>query len=53
MTILFGAFAIAFLRAPIVALLLLVLLKTALDLALHLREHGARQPASALSTNTP
>ena len=53
LTILFGAFAIAFLGAPIVALLILVVLKTAIDLALHLRERGVRQPASPLSTNAP
>ena len=39
MTILFGGFAIAFLGAPIGMLLLLVILKTGLDLAGHLREH--------------
>jgi uncharacterized protein DUF6498 len=40
-TIIFGAFIIAFLGAPIGALLVLVVLKTAFDLGLHLREHGA------------
>jgi hypothetical protein len=38
-TILLGGFAVAFLGAPIVLLLILVLLKTAFDLSLHLREH--------------
>jgi hypothetical protein len=41
LTILFGAFAVAILGAPIAALLLLVGLKTALDLGLHRREHRA------------
>jgi hypothetical protein len=48
LTILFGAFAVAFLGSPIAALLLLVGLKTALDLGLHRREHraaAARIPA--------
>jgi Family of unknown function (DUF6498) len=47
-TILFGAFAIAFLGAPVIALLILVVLKTALDLGLHRRERlaaDARVPA--------
>lgn len=38
MTIIFGAFAVAFLGSPIAALLVLVVLKTAFDLGLHLRE---------------
>jgi hypothetical protein len=46
LTIIFGAFAIAFIGAPIGALLILVVLKTALDLALHLRER--RSAASPL-----
>jgi len=41
LTIIFGAFIIAFLGAPIGALLVLVVLKTAFDLGLHLREHRA------------
>ena len=40
-TILFGAFVVAFLGAPIGALLILVGLKTAFDLGLHLRERRA------------
>lgn len=40
-TIVVGGFAIAFLGAPIVLLVILVVLKTLLDLRLHLREHGA------------
>ena len=39
LTIIFGAFAVALLGAPIGAILILVGLKTALDLGLHLREH--------------
>lgn len=64
LTILFGAFAVGFLGAPIVALLILVVLKSVLDLGLHLREHrrmpaptttgtAMPQPASDLSTNLP
>jgi uncharacterized protein DUF6498 len=41
LTIIFGAFIAALLGAPIGALLVLVVLKTAFDLGLHLREHGA------------
>jgi hypothetical protein len=49
LTILFGAFAIAFIGAPVAALVILVVLKTALDLRLHLRERqrGASPPAPA------
>ena len=36
-----GAFAVAILGSPVVALLILVGLKTALDLGLHRREHRA------------
>jgi hypothetical protein len=39
LTILFGAFAVAFLGSPVGALLILVGLKTAFDLGLHLRQH--------------
>ena len=46
LTIIFGAMAAAFLGAPIAALVVLVVLKTAFDLRLHLREHG-RSPAAA------
>jgi hypothetical protein len=44
LTILFGAFAIAILGAPQFALLLLVGLKTAFDLGLHVREHRNAGP---------
>ena len=40
LTILFGGFVIAFLGAPIGALIVLVVLKTAFDLGLHRREHA-------------
>ena len=53
LTIIFGAFLIAFLGAPIGALLVLVVVKTAFDLGLHLREHrtapGATPALSAAS----
>jgi hypothetical protein len=50
LTILLGGFAIAFLGAPIVMLLALVLLKTAFDLSLHLRERrSVTVPEQALS----
>ncbi|MGH2838569.1 MAG: DUF6498-containing protein [Thermoleophilaceae bacterium] len=42
LTILFGGFIVAFLGAPIGALIVLVVLKTALDLGLHRREHARR-----------
>jgi hypothetical protein len=38
-TIIFGAIAISSTGAPVAAIVVLVILKTALDLALHLREH--------------
>jgi hypothetical protein len=53
LTILFGAFAVALIGAPIAALLVMVVLKTGLDLALHLREHAGRQVAMTRSTNAP
>lgn len=53
LTILFGAFAVALIGAPIAALLIMVMLKTGIDLALHLREHASRQVAIARSTNAP
>ena len=40
LTILIGAFAVAILGAPIGALVVLVVLKTAFDLRLHLRQHA-------------
>lgn len=50
LTILLGAFVVAFLDSPIGALLLLIGLKTALDLGLHLRE---RRSAAARLGTTP
>lgn len=50
LTIILGSFVVAFLGAPIGALLILVALKTAFDLGLHLRERrraGPQLPASA------
>lgn len=44
LTILFGAFAVAALGAPIGALLILIVLKTAFDLSLHLRERRGAAP---------
>lgn len=41
LTILFGGFVVAFLGAPIGALIVLVVLKTAFDLGLHRREHAS------------
>jgi Family of unknown function (DUF6498) len=42
LAILFGAFAIALIGAPVAALVILVVVKTFFDLSLHLREHRAR-----------
>jgi hypothetical protein len=47
LTIILGAFVAAFVGAPIGALLVLVVLKTAFDLALHRREHGGTPSAFA------
>lgn len=44
LTILIGSIVVAFLGAPIAALVVLVALKTAFDLALHLRQHRAADP---------
>jgi len=41
LTILFGGFVVAFLGAPIGALIVLVILKTVFDLGLHRREHAS------------
>jgi hypothetical protein len=45
LTIIFGAFVVAFLGAPIGALIVLVVLKTTFDLGLHLRERGRADSA--------
>lgn len=50
LTIIFGSMVVAFLGAPIGALLILVILKTGFDLGLHLREHrnaGVQLPAGS------
>ena len=44
LTIIFGAFVSIALGSPVGALVVLVILKTALDLRLHAREHGRRTP---------
>ena len=44
LTIIFGSFVVAFLGSPIGALLVLVVLKTAFDLGLHLRERQRSGP---------
>jgi hypothetical protein len=43
LTILLGAFGVAFLGASEIQLLVFVVLKTLLDLSLHLRQHGAAE----------
>jgi hypothetical protein len=50
LTIIIGSFVVAFLGAPIGALLVLVVLKTAFDLGLHLRERRAASPLVATAT---
>lgn len=55
-TIIVGAFAVALLGAPVAALVVLVVLKTAYDLRLHLREHqaaAARLAVAAPPTAAP
>jgi hypothetical protein len=47
LTIIFGSMFVAFLGAPIAALLVLVVLKSALDLGLHLRRHWTSGPLAA------
>jgi hypothetical protein len=48
-TIIFGAIAISMTGAPVAAIVILVILKTALDLGLHLREH--RRLAGPVAVN--
>jgi hypothetical protein len=52
-TILLGSMAVALLDSPIVALLVLVVLKTAFDLSLHLREHRSSGPPLPPGTAGP
>ncbi|NJD26931.1 MAG: hypothetical protein FIA92_01380 [Chloroflexi bacterium] len=49
LAILLGAFAIAFVGAPVAALVILVLVKTFFDLSLHLREHHVRAAPAAVA----
>jgi hypothetical protein len=49
LAILLGAFAVAMFGAPVASLVIFVLVKTAFDLGLHLREHRHRDAASAIS----
>jgi hypothetical protein len=48
LTIIFGAFIVAILGAPIGALLVLVVVKTVFDLSLHLRQHRTSVPAEPM-----
>jgi Family of unknown function (DUF6498) len=52
LTIILGAFVVAFLGSPIGALVVLVALKTAFDLGLHLRERGRADSAWARTAAT-
>lgn len=47
LTILFGAFGIVFTGAPVVALLILIAVKTAIDVGVHLAEHRSVAPAGS------
>jgi hypothetical protein len=47
LTIIFGGWLIMLLRSPLPALILLIALKTAVDLRAHRREHGSGRPAGA------
>jgi hypothetical protein len=54
LTIIFGAFAVVMLGAQVLPLVILVALKTAVDLAFHLREHRAAEgPAPMPAGTTP
>ncbi|HET7676897.1 MAG TPA: DUF6498-containing protein [Candidatus Limnocylindrales bacterium] len=54
LTILFGAFGIAMLGTPLAPLLVMVVVKTVIDLGLHLREHDrARQRATGAVSAAP
>jgi hypothetical protein len=52
-TIILGSMVTAFLGAPVGALLILVTLKTAFDLSLHLREHRSSGPPLPAGTASP
>jgi len=47
LTILFGAFVSLAIGSPVGAIVVLVLVKTAIDLGLHVREHAATRDAEA------
>jgi hypothetical protein len=50
LTIIFGGFLMMLLGSPVVGLLFLIVLKTAIDLRAHLREHAkynAQKPITA------
>jgi Family of unknown function (DUF6498) len=51
LTIIFGAMAVIFTGAPVAAVAILVGVKTLLDLGLHLAEHRAATPSSAVLTS--
>jgi hypothetical protein len=53
LTILFGAFVAVFLGQPIGLLVALIVLKTALDLALHLREHDPEARPTRIEVAAP
>lgn len=49
LTIIFGGVAISALGTPAAAMAVMVIVKTAIDLGLHLREHSAAEPAVGLA----
>jgi len=52
LTILFGAFVSLSMGSPVGAIVVLVAVKTAFDLALHVREHASRAPSSVATSGT-
>jgi hypothetical protein len=51
LTIIFGAMAVSFTGAPVIAVAILVAIKTVLDLGLHLAEHRGVGPSGVVVTN--
>ena len=51
LTIIFGAIAVMFTGAPAAAVAILVVIKTLLDVGLHLAEHRGTAPTGAVVTN--